>query len=188
MRKEVLISGFGGQGVILASVILGRAAAVYEGLYAVQTQSYGPESRGGASKAEVVISDEPIDYPKTLRPDYAVFLSQEAYQKYLTHLKENAILIIEKDLIPHRNEEVEKKLKLKVYALPLTKIAEETTGLSLTMNILALGLLVALTEIVSREAIEKAVLDAVPKGTEQINLKALHKGFELGEKALKGEL
>ncbi|NJD99404.1 2-oxoacid:ferredoxin oxidoreductase subunit gamma [Thermococcus sp. LS1] len=186
MRKEILFSGFGGQGVILASVILGRAAAVYENLYAVQTQAYGPESRGGASKAEVVISDEPIDYPKTLHPDCAVFFSQEAYSKYLHTVKEGATIIVESDLVPHRDEEFEKKLK--VYALPLTEIAEETTGLSLTMNILTLGLLVALTDVVSRKAIEKAVLDAVPKGTEEINLRALRKGFELGEKAKKGEL
>ncbi|HDZ35517.1 MAG TPA: 2-oxoacid:ferredoxin oxidoreductase subunit gamma [Thermococcus sp.] len=181
MRKEILFSGFGGQGVILASVILGRAAAVYENLYAVQTQTYGPESRGGASKAEVVISDEPIDYPKALKPDCAVFFSQEAYNKYLRTVREGAKVIVESDLVPHRDEEFEKKLK--VYALPLTGIAEETTGLSLTMNILTLGVLTAWTEVVSREAIEKAVLDAVPKGTEEINLRALHKGFELGEKA-----
>ncbi len=183
MRKEVLFSGFGGQGVILASVILGRAAAVYENLYAVQTQSYGPESRGGASRAEVVISDEPIDYPKVLQPDYAVFFSQEAYTKYLHTVKEGATVIVEKDLVPRRDLEFEKKLN--VIALPLTKIAEETTGLSLTMNILTLGLFVGITGIVSREAIEQAVRDAVPKGTEEINLKALHRGFELAEE-LKG--
>ncbi len=180
MRKEVLFSGFGGQGVILASVILGRAAAVYENLYAVQTQSYGPESRGGASRAEVVISDEPIDYPKTLHPDYAVFFSQEAYSKYLHTVKEGATVIVEKDLVPHRDLEFEKKLN--VIALPLTEIAEETTGLSLTMNILTLGILVGVTGIVGREAIEKAVCDAVPKGTEEINVKALKKGFEIAEK------
>ncbi|WP_297469680.1 2-oxoacid:ferredoxin oxidoreductase subunit gamma [Thermococcus sp.] len=179
MRKEVLFSGFGGQGVILASVILGRAAAVYENLYAVQTQSYGPESRGGASRAEVVISDEPIDYPKTLHPDYAVFFSQEAYTKYLHTVKEGATVIVEKDLVPHRDFEFEKKLN--VIALPLTEIAEETTGLSLTMNILTIGILVGVTGIVSREAIEKAVRDAVPHGTEEINVRALKKGFEIAE-------
>ncbi|KPU62579.1 2-oxoglutarate ferredoxin oxidoreductase subunit gamma [Thermococcus sp. EP1] len=186
MRKEVLIGGFGGQGVILASVILGRAATVYEGLYAVQTQAYGPESRGGASRAEVVISDEPVDYPKALNPEYALLLSQQAYEKYLPVVKEGGIVIVEKDLVPNRNEELERKFK--VYALPLTEIAEETTGLSLTMNILTLGFLVKLTEIVSEEAIEKAVLDSIPKGTEHLNLRALKKGFELGEKALNGEL
>ncbi|KUK00180.1 MAG: 2-oxoglutarate ferredoxin oxidoreductase subunit gamma [Thermococcaceae archaeon] len=186
MRKEVLIGGFGGQGVILASVILGRAAAVYEGLYAVQTQAYGPESRGGASRAEVVISDEPIDYPKALAPDYAVLLSQQAYEKYLPLVKKGGIVILEKELVPNRNEELEKNFK--VFAIPLTKVAEETTGLSLTMNILTLGVLVKLTSVVSEESIEKAVLDSVPKGTENINLKALRKGFELGEKAKNGEL
>ena len=186
MRKEVLIGGFGGQGVILASVILGRATAVYEGLYSVQTQAYGPESRGGASRAEVVISDEPIDYPKTTKPNYAILLSQQAYDKYLPLVKDGGIVIIEKDLVPKRNVELEKKLE--VFALPLTEIAEETTGLSLTMNILTLGFFAKLTGIVSEEAIEKAVLESIPKGTEELNLKALHKGFELGEKALKGEL
>ncbi|WP_297487889.1 2-oxoacid:ferredoxin oxidoreductase subunit gamma [Thermococcus sp.] len=180
MRKEVLFSGFGGQGVILASVILGRAAAVYENLYAVQTQSYGPESRGGASRAEVVISDEPIDYPKAITPDYAVFFSQEAYTKFLHTVKEGATVIVEKDLVPHRDTEFEERLK--VIALPLTEIAEETTGLSLTMNILTLGILVGVTGIVGRESIEKAVRDAVPHGTEEINLRALRKGFELAEK------
>ena len=186
MREEVLFSGFGGQGVILASVILGRAAAVYEGLYAVQTQSYGPESRGGASKAEVVISDEPIDYPKALHPDYAAFFSQEAYSKYLYTVREGAKVIVESDLVPNRDFEFEKKLE--VLALPLTRIAEETTGLSLTMNILTLGILTTWTGIVGREAMEKATVDAVPRGTEQINLRALRKGFELGEKARKGLL
>jgi len=186
MRKEVLIGGFGGQGVILASVILGRATAVYEGLYSVQTQAYGPESRGGASRAEVVISDEPIDYPKTTKPNYAILLSQQAYDKYLPLVKDGGIVIIEKDLVPKRNVELEKKLE--VFALPLTEIAEETTGLSLTMNILTLGFFAKLTGIVSEEAIEKAVLESIPKGTEELNLKALHKGFELGEKTLKGEL
>ncbi|ASI98444.1 2-oxoacid:ferredoxin oxidoreductase subunit gamma [Thermococcus celer] len=186
MRKEVLFSGFGGQGVILASVILGRAAAVYENLYAVQSQAYGPESRGGASKAEVVISDEPIDYPKTLSPDYAVLFSQEAYNKYLHSVREGAKVIVEEELVPRRDLEFEKKLD--VLALPLTEIAEETTGLSLTMNILTLGILTAWTGVVSREAVEKAVLDAVPRGTEEINLRALHRGFELGEKAKNGEL
>jgi len=179
MRKEVLFSGFGGQGVILASVILGRAAAVYENLYAVQTQSYGPESRGGASRAEVVISDEPIDYPKTIHPDYAVFFSQEAYSKYLHTVRDGATVIVEKDLVPHRDGEFEKRLK--VIALPLTEIAEETTGLSLTMNILTLGILVGVTGIVGKDAIEKAVRDAVPRGTEEINIRALKKGFEIAE-------
>ena len=186
MRKEVLIGGFGGQGVILASVILGRAATVYEGLYAVQTQAYGPESRGGASRAEVVISDEPIDYPKALAPDYAILLSQQAYEKYLPLVKEGGFVIVEKDLVPNRNKELEKNFK--VFAVPLTEIAEKTTGLSLTMNILTLGLLVKVTGIVSEDSIEKAVLDSVPKGTEHINLRALKKGFELGEKLLKGEI
>jgi len=186
MRREVLFSGFGGQGVILASVILGRAAAVYEGLYAVQTQSYGPESRGGASRAEVVISDEPIDYPKAIAPDYAVFFSQEAYTKFLRTVKEGAAVIVEKDLVPHRDFEFEERLNL--IALPLTEIAEETTGLSLTMNILTLGILVGVTGVVGKGSIEKAVRDAVPHGTEEINLRALRRGFELAEKAKRGEL
>ncbi|AEC51169.1 2-oxoglutarate ferredoxin oxidoreductase subunit gamma [Pyrococcus sp. NA2] len=179
MRREILIGGFGGQGVILASVILGRAAAVYEGYYAVQTQAYGPESRGGASRAEVVISDEPIDYPKVIEPDYAILLSQQAYDKYLGLVKDGGLVIIEEDLVPHRNKEREKGKN--IYPYPLTRIAEETTGLSLTMNILTLGLFVGLTGIVKKESIKKAVLDAVPKGTEEINLRALSKGFELAK-------
>ncbi|WP_048151900.1 2-oxoacid:ferredoxin oxidoreductase subunit gamma [Palaeococcus ferrophilus] len=186
MRKEILIGGFGGQGVILASVIIGRAAAVYEGLYAVQTQAYGPESRGGASRAEVVISDEPIDYPKALSPDYLVLLSQEAYDKYLPLAGEGATVVVEEELVPHRNVDLERELK--VHALRLTEIAEETTGLSLTMNILTIGFLVGLTGVLSRNSVEKAVLDAVPRGTEELNLRALHRGFELGEKAKNGEL
>ena len=101
---QIRIAGFGGQGVILAGVILGRAAAVYEGLYAVQTQAYGPESRGGASRAEVVISDEPVDYPKALAPEYLILLSQEAYDKYLSSGDDEAIVLIEKELVPHRDD------------------------------------------------------------------------------------
>ncbi|AEH23932.1 2-oxoacid:ferredoxin oxidoreductase subunit gamma [Pyrococcus yayanosii] len=182
MRKEILIGGFGGQGVILASVILGKAATVYEGLYAVQTQAYGPESRGGASRAEVVISDEPIDYPKVIAPDYAILLSQQAYDKYLSLVKDDGLVIVESDLVPRRDAGMEKSKK--IYALPLTEIAEKTTGLSLTMNILTLGFFVGLTGIVSEESIEKAVKDAVPKGTEEINLRALRKGFELAKRTL----
>ena len=175
MRHEVLFSGFGGQGVILSAVILGRAAALYGNKYAVQTQVYGPEARGGASMSAVVIDDDPILYPKVASPDVYVIMSQQGFEKYGAGAPESAVMLVDSELVFSRPQ-------CTCIEIPATLEAKETLGRVIVANIIMLGALVTATGVVSEEAIERAVLDSVPKGTEDLNLKALHLGFELGRK------
>ncbi|MFH2103799.1 MAG: 2-oxoacid:acceptor oxidoreductase family protein [Chloroflexota bacterium] len=172
-RTEIRLAGEGGQGMILAGIILAEAAAIYDGKNAVQTQSYGPEARGGASRAEVVIADGEIDHPEVLEADVLVALSQEAYQKYYTTVKADGLLIVDSDEI--------KAAPDRAIKIPISKLAIETTGKAITANTVALGILVGLTGIVSPEAIEKAVAARAPKGTEEMNRKALAAGFQAAE-------
>ena len=172
MRHEVRFSGFGGQGVILAAVILGRAAALYDGKYAVQTQVYGPEARGGASMSAVIIDDEPILYPEVSVPDLYVIMSQEGFERYGAKAPKEAVMIIDSDM-------VEGRPACTFHEVPATSEARNTLGKVIVANIVMLGAVVAVTVIVSEAAIEKAVLDSVPKGTEKLNLAALRKGIEL---------
>ncbi|MDH7490630.1 MAG: 2-oxoacid:acceptor oxidoreductase family protein [Anaerolineae bacterium] len=174
-RYEIRLAGEGGQGLILAGLILAEAAAVYDGKNAVQTQSYGPEARGGASKAEVVISDGVIDYPKVIAADLLLCMSQEACSKYVYGMKKNGILIVD-------SVHVDRVPTSRAYMIPITKIAEEATGRRITANIVALGLIVGLTGVVSRKAIEAAVRARAPKGTEALNLKALEAGLAEAER------
>lgn len=183
-RYEIRLAGEGGQGLILAGVILAEAAAVYDGKNAVQTQSYGPEARGGASKAEVVISDGMIDYPKVIAADLLLCMSQEACNKYVYEMKKDGILVVD-------SVHVERIPTSRAFMIPITKIAEEATGRRITANIVALGIIVGLTGVVSRTAIEAAVRARAPKGTEALNLKALQAGFEeadrIGAKGQSGQ-
>ena len=179
MRKEIRLSGFGGQGIILAGVILGRAASLYDNKEAVQTQSYGPEARGGASKSEVVISDDPIDFPKVIKPDILVCLSQQAYDKYKDDIKEGGVLLVDEDLV---STDKMPEVNVTMYKIPFTRIASEEIKLPIVANIVMLGALTRLTNIVSKESMEKAILDSVPKGTEKKNLMASSKGYEFAEK------
>ncbi|MDK2870824.1 MAG: 2-oxoglutarate ferredoxin oxidoreductase subunit gamma [bacterium] len=179
-RFEVRFSGAGGQGVILAGIILGEAAAIYEGKRAVQTQSYGPEARGGASKSEVVISDVEIDYPKVTSPDIVVALTQEAADKHSIDLKEGGILIVD-DFFVKRIPQIKGKL----LHLPIVKTSVDTFGTPLFANIIALGVLCALIEgLVKKESFEKAILARVPQGTEDKNLRAFNIGYEIGRAAV----
>jgi 2-oxoglutarate ferredoxin oxidoreductase subunit gamma len=178
-RYEFRLSGSGGQGLIFTGMLLGEAAAIYEGKNAVQTQSYGPEARGGASRSEVVLSDEDIDYPKVRHPDLLLCMAQEAYKKYHGSLKEEGILIID----PHFVKEV-KPQKGPVYSIPLTQIAAEKTGKKITANVVALGAIAAITGHVSLNALQQAVRKRAPRGTETINLTALEEGYKAGEKAV----
>ncbi|MDE4907783.1 2-oxoacid:ferredoxin oxidoreductase subunit gamma [Methanogenium marinum] len=175
MRHEVLFSGFGGQGVILSAVILGRAAALYGNKYAVQTQVYGPEARGGASMSADVIDDEPILYPKVTSPDIYVIMSQQGFDKYGSDVPDDALMLVDSELVLSRPE-------CTCIEIPATTEAKENLGRVIVANIVMLGALVAATGVVSEDAIERAVLDSVPKGTEDLNLRALHRGFELGRK------
>lgn len=176
-RYEIRLSGEGGQGVILAAIIMAEAAAIYDGKNAIQTQSYGPEARGGASKSEVVISDGPIDYPKATRVDLLLSFTQESCDKYIKDLKEGGILIVDSDYVTRIPDG-----RYQIYRLPIIDTAAKEIGKVFVANIVALGVIVEITGIVSKESIEKAVLARVPKGTEDLNRKALYKGFELVKK------
>lgn len=172
MRHEVRFSGFGGQGIILSAVILGRAAVMYDSLYAVQTQVYGPEARGGASMSAVIIDDEPILYPKVTSPDIFVIMSQEGFEKYGAQAPEGATMLLDSSLVHSRPQ-------CRIIEIPATREAKERLGREIVANIVMLGALVSATRVVTETAIEKSILDSVPKGTESLNLKAMKRGFEL---------
>lgn len=170
---EISLSGTGGQGLILAGIILAEAA-ILDGKQAIQTQSYGPEARGGASKAEVIISEEAIDYPKVLAPDILLVMSQEACNKYAGILKKNGKMLADSTLV----KEISGR-EAEVIDLPITRTAREELGNAMFANIIALGVLVAATGAVSEESLTKAVLARVPRGTEEKNQKALALGKQL---------
>jgi 2-oxoglutarate ferredoxin oxidoreductase subunit gamma len=170
-RTEIRLAGEGGQGMILAGIILAEAAAIYDGKNAVQTQSYGPEARGGASKAEVVIAFAEIDFPEVIAADALVAMSQEACDKYAANLKKDGYVIVDED-------KVGRVTNPRTIKLPITRLAVEATGKPITANVVALGALVGLTGVVSRDAIEQAVAARAPKGTREVNLKALNAGFD----------
>jgi 2-oxoglutarate ferredoxin oxidoreductase subunit gamma len=169
---EVRLSGSGGQGLILAGIILAEAA-IGDGKEAVQSQSYGPEARGGSSKSEVIISNDRIHYPKVAAPDLLLAMTQESLNKYGADLKEAGILVIDTTFV----REVPDKYK-NVHAVPITQLAKEKCGRELFANIVALGTITKLTGAVSLVALEKAVLARVPKGTEEMNKLALQIGYQ----------
>ncbi|MBR6024388.1 MAG: 2-oxoacid:ferredoxin oxidoreductase subunit gamma [Methanobrevibacter sp.] len=180
MRTEIRIGGFGGQGVILAGIILGKAASIFDENEAVQTQSYGPEARGGASKCEVVISDSKIDYPKVQSPDILVAMSNEALIKYIVDLKDEGTLIVDpgttdiedvRDFIDQHN--------IKVYEAPATKTANDEIGLKIVANIVMVGAITKITGIISENAAIEAIKDSVPAGTEEKNINAFNAGYNL---------
>ncbi len=180
MRTEIRFAGFGGQGVIKSGIITAAAACVHSAKNAVQTQSYGPESRGGACKSEVVISDEKIDFPKVVEPDILVLMSQHAYNEYAESVKPGGTVILDPDMIPH-----EKNLKdAKIFRVPATKIAEEL-GRKIVANIVMLGAFTAITRLLDQDAIKESVKANIPKGTKELNLEAFKKGYDFGKTLLK---
>lgn len=172
-RYEMRFSGSGGQGMILAGIIMAEAASIYGGKNAAQSQSYGPESRGGASRSEVIISDEEVDYPKATSIDAMLAMTQEACNKYYKDIKDGGILLVDSDEV----KEVPKG-KFKLASVPITSIAREQLGKTIVANIIALGMITELTKVVSHEAIEKAVLARVPQAFLDLNKKALQIGFD----------
>lgn len=172
-RREILIAGFGGQGVILAGYILGKAASIYDGKEATLVQSYGPESRGGACKAEVVVAEEQIDYPRTTDPEVMVVMAQEGYHAYAAKRPKECLLIIDEDLV----EPTDEREGMKLLKIPATRLAEQL-GRKIVANMVMLGFLTGVTGIVSVEAMKQSIATSVPRGTEQLNLKAFETGYE----------
>lgn len=172
-RYELRFSGAGGQGLITAGIIMAKAASIYEGKEAVQSQSYGPEARGGASKSEVIISDTIIDYPKVTKCDALLAMTQEACNKYSDDLKEGGVLLYDSDLVTKLPEGNYKRVGFNII-----NTAKDEVGREIVANIVALGAMVALTGQVSRENAEKAVLSSVPEAFLELNKKAFSTGFE----------
>ena len=178
---EIRIAGFGGQGVILSAVVLGKAASIYENGFATMTQNFGPEARGGACSAQLVLSDSPVLYPYVTRPDIMVIMSQEAYNRFAPELKPEGLLIIEEDLV--RVSDL--KGDPKIYAVPATRFAEEL-GKRMVLNSVMVGFFTAVTKLLSADAVRKAVADSVPPSSRELNIKAFDKGFEYGSTAQAG--
>ena len=170
MRREIRLSGFGGQGIGLAGYILGKAFALYDGYDAVMTQAYGPEARGGSSSADIVISDEHIDFPFVLQPDILVALSQEAYKKFRGGTKCDAMVIIDGDLVAPDESDI-------VFSIPATRLAEEM-GKRIIANVVMVGFFTAITELVSQEAVEQAIKSSVKPNTIDLNLDAFRVGAD----------
>ena len=174
-RYDIRLSGSGGQGLILMGIILAEAIGIYDGKFVAQTQSYGPEARGGSSKAEVVVSDQEIDYPKALRLDLLLAMNQKSCDDYYMDLKPNGILIVDSTFV--------NQVPIpRAYQIPFTRIARDKFKREMVANIIALGAISKLTPIVSAKAIEAAVLARVPKGTEKLNRDALRAGMSAAKK------
>jgi 2-oxoglutarate ferredoxin oxidoreductase subunit gamma len=170
MRVEIRIAGFGGQGVALTGIILGKALALYAGLEAVMTQAYGPEARGGASSANIVVSDHDIAYPFVQQPDFLVALSQEAYTKFRPTAKAEAVILIDEELVdPHPGDNV--------LSIPSTRLAEGL-GRRIVTNVVMLGFFTAVSGIVSRPAVEEAIRETVKPKTVPLNLDAFDAGYQ----------
>lgn len=176
-RTEFRLSGSGGQGLLLAGIVLAEAA-ILDGKNAVQTQSYGPEARGGSSKAEVVISETDIDYPKATDPDYLLALTQESYRIY-GELMQKGLIIVDSSVT------LSPDIKARTVQVPILETAAVTVGKKVVANIVALGVLAAISDIVTEKTLVQAVLNRVPKGTEELNQKALQAGYAIAREAKK---
>lgn len=170
MRKEIRISGFGGQGVGLAGYILGKALSIYDEMEAVMTQSYGPEARGGASSVNIVVSEGDIAYPFVQSPDILVALSQEAYSKFRPQAKPAALILIDRELVEPLEDD-------RVFSIPATRLAEDL-GHRIVANMVMLGFFTAVTRIVKRESMEKAIETSVKPKFVPLNLKSFNTGYD----------
>jgi len=184
MKKniEIRIAGFGGQGIILAGYIIGKAAAIFDNKYSTLIQSFGPEARGSSCSAQVTISDSQILYPYIIQPNISLLLSRDAYENFGGELVDGGTMLIEKDLVHPQNVSPQ----ISVYAIPATRLAEEM-GRRIVTNIIMVGFFSAVTNIISYEAARQAVETSVPRGTEEINLKAFQTGFDFGKKLVQAK-
>jgi 2-oxoglutarate ferredoxin oxidoreductase subunit gamma len=176
MRKDIRVCGFGGQGVILAGFIIGKAVCVFDKYHAVQSQSYGPEARGGAARSEVIISDEKIGYPRPTSIDVYVAMAQEAFNTYQDDLNDDAIVIVDPDLVPSHD------IGKPIYKIRAQKIAEDL-GNKIVTNISMVGAVTGIFDLLDPEAVKKAVVDSVPKRFTELNINAFERGLEAGRNA-----
>ena len=181
MKKEILITGLGGQGIVLAGQVLGTAACLVDLLESTLTQSYGPEARGGACSAQVIISDKIIHYPYVRNADILVCMSQMGYDQHRHLLKDDAILIIDSDMVRTVDN-----IGGGVFPIPATRIAEEL-GRKMMANIVMLGFITSITGAVSVEGMLTSVAESVPRGTEETNKAAFNKGYDFGQALLKAK-
>ncbi|MDJ0761745.1 MAG: 2-oxoacid:acceptor oxidoreductase family protein [Myxococcota bacterium] len=178
-KQEIRICGLGGQGVIMAGMIIGKAASIFEDRFATLVQSFGPEARGSECSAQVMVSSEPIAFPYIRHSDVFIVMSQGAYEKFIGELKEGAILVYENELVS-LDDRVPKETKS--YGIPGTRIAEEDLGRRIVFNMVMIGFFTAVTGLIDVEAMREAVRHSVPPGTETFNLKAFDAGYDRGAK------
>ncbi len=174
-RTEIKIGGFGGQGVILSGYIVGRAASIFDSKYATMIQAFGPEARGSSCSAQIIVSKEEIAYPYLTTPDLMIIMSQEAYSKFSPELAPGGTLITESELVVAHNL----RKDIRHFSIPATRFAEEL-GKKMVLNIVMMGFTAAVTDVVGVEAMRSAVKVSVPKGTEELNVRAFEKGYEFG--------
>ena len=173
-RTEILVGGVGGQGVVLSGILLGTAATLFEGKKAVQTQSYSSELRGGSTRAEVIISEEPVTDPQVRKPDILIALAEDALSKYIDRIKPKGLLVIDSDLVKGA-----KPGDYEILAIPATSIADKEMGNIVVANLIVLGALLQKTNLLSVEAMEKAIEVSVPKKAITLNLNAFRRGLQL---------
>lgn len=176
---EIKIAGFGGQGVILAGIIIGKASSIFDRQHATLTQAFGPEARGSACSAQVIVSDEPVLYPYVTSPDVMVIMSQDAFNRFAAEIRPEGTMLIEDDLVKPTGLPA----GVKVWGIPATRIAEEL-GRKMVLNIVMVGFFAATTQVTNADALRQAVKDSVPRGTEDLNLRAFDRGYEHGRRLL----
>ena len=179
---DIRFSGFGGQGIIKSGILIGKAVSLYDNKFATLTQSFGPEARGGACAAQVVIDDDPVLYPYIVTPEILVAMSQEAYEKFITEPVKGSIILTDTDLVKPKT--IRKDVKL--FSIPATRIAEEM-GNRIFANVVMVGFFTAIANVVSLEAMKKALPGSVPDRFLDTNIEALEKGYEYGKKLISKE-
>lgn len=174
-RTEIRVSGFGGQGIILSGYIIGKAAAIFDKKNATMTQAYGPESRGGSCASQVVIAEQEIDDPEVSKPDVLMAMSQEAYTTFTKNLDRQCVVLIDEDLV---QPDPERQSRNQTFSVPAMRLAEEM-GKKVVANIIMLGFFTGKTGIITREAMEQAILSSVPPRFADLNKQAFQRGYEL---------